>query len=120
MTSNLGIADPYVLPIIREGDNVFIMNYKPPPTDAMENVLEKLSLSYDSYRCPFNFLTEFSQWFEWHIRIKDKGQSTGEAIVAMLNDIERIKSCKLRKLQFHFTQSYPTIVDSRSLIKNIT
>jgi hypothetical protein len=42
------------------------------------------TLILGDYRCPFDFINQHEQWFEWKRRVIFDGQSTGAATVAML------------------------------------
>lgn len=90
------------MPVFRSGDNVFILNQPPLfSTTAMKVDSERLLLKYDNYRCPFNFITEHPQWFEWHKRLHFDKQTTGRIITDMLTDVKRIKAHKIdREIMF--------------------
>lgn len=89
------------MPVIRSGDNVFIINNMP-PRDEHEQMLKRmrhLGMRFDEYHCPFEFMDEFDQWIEWKIREYGHGESTGVIITDMLgpDDLERIEKHKKPK-----------------------
>lgn len=106
-------------PVVRCGDSVFLLN-QDFSSLSIDNDLMKYTelrmLAYDNYRCPFDFLTEFPQWFEWHSRVHFHKQTTGKVTTSMISDVARIKSHKIeREIKFtvmaDFTPLYrPTVV----------
>lgn len=87
------------IPMIRDGDNVFFIT---DPSASywkhdLEDTMERLLLSADEYRCPFDFLDEFEKWFEWHRRLRFEGKTTGHIITSMVADVERIKAHKIER-----------------------
>lgn len=86
------------VPIFRSGDKVFLidrskLDFKP----DIDRRLERLTLALDHYRCPFSFLDEFEQWWQWQKRTKADKQSTGHVICSMLDDLKRIKAHKIER-----------------------
>jgi len=81
------------LPFFRQGDNVFIIGQLPKfDLSAFEKQAEWFSLREKEYDCPFDFLREHDQWFEWMKRLHGYHQTTGQIICSMLgSDVERIK-----------------------------
>lgn len=62
------------------------------------------------YRCPFDFLTEFPQWFGWQRRIHFDRQTTGQATTDMISDVARIKSNKIeREIMFTVSADFSPI-----------
>lgn len=69
--------------------------------------LDRMALSWDNYRCPFDFLAEFDQWIEWKIREYGRHENTGTIITDMLSDIERIKKYKIdRPFRFFVSSDF--------------
>lgn len=81
----------YGVPMFRSGDNCYLIGNMPPFHDYVRQ-MELSELSLGEYRCPFDFLKEFDQWFEWQRRVHFEKQSTGWIITTMLSDIDRIKA----------------------------
>ena len=102
--------DIYGLPVIRNGDNVFIIGKIPDPWEQFKEwnklMLNKTLLSLYSYRCPFDFITEHEQWFEWKKREHFDKEPTGKIITDMLDDVERIKDHQF-PVEFMFRESNP-------------
>lgn len=99
------------MPIFRAGDKVFLIGQMPSFTDTMRDEakarLERGMLAYDNYRCPFDFLGEHKQWFEWHRRLHFEKQSTGRIITDMLADVKRIKAHKIdREIMFRVANDF--------------
>lgn len=86
----------YGMPVIRNGDNVFIINNIPNEQDWKIQA-ERMELCFHEYSCPFSLLDEFNEWFEWHKRKHVDKQSTAAIILRMVNDIDRIKLHKIEK-----------------------
>lgn len=104
------------LPFIRQGDNVFIINNRP-PENLMKESLERMTLRLDNYRCPFSILDEFEQWWTWHYETRAKGQSTGWVICQMLSDVERIKAHKIeRRIEIRARYDYGPILSYPSMV----
>ena len=94
----------YGIPIIRDGDNVYLIGNLPDYSaiNSMKDSMERMSLSMESYRCPFDFLNDFDQWFEWQRRLYVDNQTTGKIITNMISDIQRIKEHQLpRQIKFN-------------------
>lgn len=98
------------VPVVRDGDKVFFINGSNPfgpwkkDLAAMQKQMTLLMLSGDNYRCPFDFINEHRQWFEWHKLLHFDKQTTGKIITSMLSDVARIKAHKIeRELTFRFT-----------------
>ena len=50
---------------------------------------------YDQFSCPFDFMTEFEQWFEWKWRVYS-GESTVQVTGEMVRwDDETMERCKI-------------------------
>lgn len=97
------------MPVIRSGDTVYIINNMPDPLSrkSMMEQAERMMLRFDDYRCPFDFLAEFDQWFEWKKREHFGKQSTGTIMCSMVSDIERIKAHKIeRRFEFRANMDF--------------
>lgn len=101
------------LKIIRDGDNVFLINNWP-TTDQFNKALgdfEHFSLRFHEYRCPFSIIEEFDNWFEWKRREYFLKQSTGTIMCDMVSDVERIKEHEIMKpVNFRLSESWAPIV----------
>ncbi len=108
------------MPFIRDGDKVFIIGKMPTIQDTMRESMERMSLSFDEYECPFDFMTEFDQWFAWRRRVYFDKWSTGRTITSMLSDVERIKRHKIeRRLPIRVTSDYgASLKNWRNVILN--
>lgn len=111
------------MPVFREGDNVFLVNFKADANkykDIMSSA-ERLCLQFDEYRCPFDFLKEHKQWFEWHKRLHFDKQKTGRIITDMVDDIDSIKAHRIEKPVFSMFDRYGSVMHNpRSVIKNFS
>lgn len=85
------------VPVIREGDNVFIINtscggFMRDVVEDMREMVERSALRFAEYDCPFDFLLEYDKWFEWKKREHFDRDSTGQIMCDMVQDVERIKA----------------------------
>ncbi len=62
--------------------------------------MDRMCLALGDYECPFSILDEFDQWFEWKRREHFKGDRTGDIIVDMVSDVERIKLHRIVNMRF--------------------
>lgn len=82
---------------IRVGDEVLVMD-RPPDMlggDSFRDHWRRSRLRCFDYRCPFDFLTEFDNWFRWKSRQHFRRDRTGDIIVDMISDLERIQAHQL-------------------------
>ena len=104
------------MPFIREGDTVYIINNMPDPLSrkSMLDRMERFTLRYDDYRCPFDFMTEFDQWFQWKKREYADHEPTGQIMCDMVSDVDRIKAHKIEKrFQFRVSEDWGCFVPPR-------
>ncbi|MEM9354627.1 MAG: hypothetical protein AAGB04_00305 [Pseudomonadota bacterium] len=125
------INDPRLvgaMPVLRRGDQVFIINDMPSIRDMQNSMLhfKRYELMLDNYRCPFSIIEEFEKWWEWHYRTRAKKESTGSVIVSMLTDVDRIKRHKIeRTMEFRTSDmtdamAYAMNASRQAIIRNAT
>ena len=90
------------MPVFRHGDKVFLIkadNFKLENAfSAAQDMLDR----FDYYLCPFHFIDEFEQWFEWHRRVYFDHCSIGMVTCDMVRDREKRNRFKLdRGLTFN-------------------
>ena len=104
------------VPVIREGDNIFILGKLPSMYDMQrsmnEFLMNKSILALDEYRCPFDFIDEHDQWFEWKRREHFDRESTGKIITSMLDDLDRIKDHKVERRTYKDSLMFESMYDS--------
>lgn len=73
-----------------------------------------------SYRCPFNFVDEFDQWFEWKRREHLNGERTGDIIMSMIKDDPRRWERSRRPLFRFIANEFAGVMDQRTTIMTST
>lgn len=107
------------MPILRHGDQVFIINQPPKISWEEERRREwelEAARKYD-YCCPFSIIDDFPRWFEWHKRVHFGKERTADIILSMLFDLGEIKKYRIEKITYRAFHAYNLVIhDKRACI----
>lgn len=83
---------------------------------AMRDEMRRRGLEYHAYRCPFDLLREFDEWFEWHRRVYFEHESTGKVTVNMVADESELLKFRIERVPFFVDRSDMVIVEPRRMM----